>query len=331
MRVNFNSLGLEISGGNRTILELANGLIDRGHKVTITHLGDPSKYQWFPDIKAEIKNIPDTPFSVTDRAIRKYLGKYLKKYQHGQTTDRERKLLNAIPDCDVNVATLCWTAYSTYYSGKGKGYYLVQHFEPLFFEGRPEIQKRAEATYQLPLRKVCVSQWLSDKVGGENIGNGINITKFRDLNLPKKYDVMVVSRGISWKGNYEPVVNGLRREGLSVFEVKANVSEQELVEGYNQSRVFLFLSESEGFGFPPLEAMGCGTPVITTPCLEYANGENVYLLKQKNPETVILEVKQVLKDEKLLESLKSNGAATAKQMDFQNVIKNFLKAIEGEV
>lgn len=330
MHINFNSLGLELSGGNRTIFELANNLVERGQKVTITHLGDPSLYEWFPDIKAEIINIPDTPYSVTDRAIRKYFGKHLTKYQYGKTTDRERKLLNAIPDCDINVATLCWTAYSTYYSGKGKGYYLVQHFEPLFFEGRPEIQKRAEATYQLPLKKVCVSQWLTEKVGGVNIGNGVNLQKFRDLNLQKKYDVMVVSRGITWKGNYEPVIAGLKQEGLSVFEVKANLTEKELIAGYNQSRVFLFLSESEGFGFPPLEAMSCGTPVITTPCLEYANSNNAHLLNDKSPKAVVSEVKTVLKDDTLMENLKANGRVTAQQMDFQNVVENFLAAIKDD-
>jgi hypothetical protein len=328
MHINFNSLGLEISGGNRAIFELSNGLVERGFKVTITHLGDESKYKWFPEIKAEIKNVPDTPYSLPDRAMRKVFAKYLAKYQYGNITDRERKLMNAIPDCDINVATLCWTAYSTYFSRKGKGVYLVQHFEPLFFEGRPEVQARSVSTYNLPLEKLCVSQWLTNKVNGTNIGNGINLKKFRNLNLPKEYDVMVINRKINWKGNYENIVSKLQQEGLSVAEVKSGLTEEEIVEKYNQSRLFLFLSESEGFGYPPLEAMACGTPVITTPCTEYASNNNAEIITQNTEENLINTVKGLLQDEQRMLQLQENGLRTAEHYDIQKTIDNFEKALK---
>jgi len=42
------------------------------------------------------------------------------------------------------------------------------------------------------------------------------------------------------------------------------VSEDELVCLYNYAKVFLYPSLYEGFGLPPLEAMSCGVPVITS-------------------------------------------------------------------
>ena len=41
-------------------------------------------------------------------------------------------------------------------------------------------------------------------------------------------------------------------------------SESELVYLYNACDVLLFPSFAEGFGWPPVEAMACGTPVVTT-------------------------------------------------------------------
>ncbi|WP_440953191.1 glycosyltransferase family 4 protein [Methanococcoides sp. FTZ1] len=42
------------------------------------------------------------------------------------------------------------------------------------------------------------------------------------------------------------------------------ISEKELVKYYNAADLFVFPSLYEGFGLPPLEAMACGTPVITS-------------------------------------------------------------------
>jgi glycosyltransferase involved in cell wall biosynthesis len=40
------------------------------------------------------------------------------------------------------------------------------------------------------------------------------------------------------------------------------LTDRELIQLYNQSDIFVYTSLFEGFGFPPLEAMGCGLPVI---------------------------------------------------------------------
>ena len=328
MHINFNSLNLGLAGGTRFIFELANRLVDLNYKVTITHLGDETVYSWFPEIKAEVINVPYVPYSIPARVFRKIFAKYMERYGYGNLSNRERRLMANIPDCDVNVATFCFTAFPTYYSGKGRGVYLVQHYEPLFFDDEKN-KARAALTYTLPLKKLCVSKWLTEKVQGTNIGNGINLSKFKEQKTPKVYDVMVVQRNSGWKGDYNPLLDMLNRKGVRTFVANGKLSDSDLVSGYNSSRLFLFLSKHEGFGYPPLEAMACGVPVITTPCLEYTNHlENAYVLgKDYSVNDVLGAIQQLLTDDKLYYRLVENGRSTAKEYDFQKVVNRFIEAV----
>jgi glycosyltransferase involved in cell wall biosynthesis len=107
------------------------------------------------------------------------------------------------------------------------------------------------------------------------------------------------------------------------------LSESNLVSAYNSSRLFLFLSKHEGFGYPPLEAMSCGVPVITTPCLEYTNHlENAYVLGvDYSVNDVLSAMQQLLTDDKLYNRLVENGRSTAKEYDFQKVVNRFIEAV----
>ena len=59
-------------------------------------------------------------------------------------------------------------------------------------------------------------------------------------------------------------------------------SDDELAELYSSADIFAFPSHIEGFGLPPLEAMACNTPVVTTDCLgvrDYVdNGKNAIMV-----------------------------------------------------
>ena len=55
-----------------------------------------------------------------------------------------------------------------------------------------------------------------------------------------------------------------------------------LAELYSSADIFLFTSYAESFGLPPLEAMACGTTVVTTDCKgnrDYAIGEYNCLIR----------------------------------------------------
>ncbi|WAT19304.1 glycosyltransferase family 1 protein [Aurantiacibacter sp. MUD11] len=64
----------------------------------------------------------------------------------------------------------------------------------------------------------------------------------------------------------------VKEEGLADFvHFQGPVAPADLVGLYNAASAFLFASRYEGFGLPILEAMACGTPVVT--CATTATGE----------------------------------------------------------
>jgi glycosyltransferase involved in cell wall biosynthesis len=64
---------------------------------------------------------------------------------------------------------------------------------------------------------------------------------------------------------YPPIDLRRAAEALNVadrVDIREYVEEAELAALYRRASVFAFLSEYEGFGFPPLEALSAGTPVL---------------------------------------------------------------------
>lgn len=322
MKINFNSFCLGLGGGNRTVLELADGLTERGHNVTITHLGVPSYYRWYGKPKCEVRNLN---LNVLLRFFNKY---YLKS--KGMAYDKEALLRNYIVDCDVNVATAYDTVYPTFFSRKGCPVYLVQDFEPTFYLHDDGLFTKASYTYELPMQKLCVSRWLAKKVKGEYLGNGVNLTKFRPLNLKRVYDVMVIKRHIPWKGKYDEIVSKLERNQLRV-KVVYDVSEQALVRYYNQAKIFLYLAEkTEGFGLCNLEAMASETPVITTGCTEYCvNNKNALVLsKETDLFQQIINYWRKLNVPSFRREIVDAGLETAREHDFNKVVNRFIELVE---
>ena len=91
------------------------------------------------------------------------------------------------------------------------------------------------------------------------------------------------------------------------------VSELELITLYSMADVFAFPSFFEGFGLPPLEAMACGAPVITsnTSSLPEVVGDAALLINPYNTSELAQAMIRLLEDEKLREELQQKGYARA--------------------
>ncbi len=99
---------------------------------------------------------------------------------------------------------------------------------------------------------------------------------------------------------------------------------------YNNALCFIYPSIYEGFGLPPLEAMACKTPVITsniTSMPEILKDSALYI----NPydfDDIYLKLNMVLEDKNLKNTLIEKGFEHSKNFSWEKTSLNTLKIIE---
>ncbi|MCX6551238.1 MAG: glycosyltransferase family 1 protein [Acidobacteria bacterium] len=84
---------------------------------------------------------------------------------------------------------------------------------------------------------------------------------------------------------YEDLAAVCRNEGvMDAVQLRAYVTDQELADAYRDASVFVFLSEYEGFGLTPLEALASGIPavVLDTPVAREVCGEAAWYVERGN-------------------------------------------------
>lgn len=353
MKVNYIMFGTGLTGGVRVILEIANRLVDRGHEVTITSFGDDKDHSWF-QLNAETIYVKRSRF----KQILRYL---LKNYigVHTYPLQEIFDLNKSIPECDINVATYCFTAFSAFASDTGVPFYHMQHYEPLFFDDS-NLQKMAEATYYLPLNKISNSIWLRNQIK-ERIGCDTpvvnpaidhNIFYPRDVDKnTDKFRILCFGKQTRWKGfpealdaikmvmdkrtDVEFIVYGTNKptyQSAVPFKFIQSPSDEELAKLYSSADIMICPSWYESFPLFPLEAMACGAPIITTPygTEDYAVHEkNCLVVPPKDPKAMSEAILRLLDDESEREFFKQEALKNAKQFTWDNTVDKIEETFRG--
>ncbi|MFH1232239.1 MAG: glycosyltransferase family 1 protein, partial [Patescibacteria group bacterium] len=105
------------------------------------------------------------------------------------------------------------------------------------------------------------------------------------------------------------------------------ISSENKVYLYNLASVFLYPSFYEGFGFPPLEAMACGTPVIASysSSLPEVIGDAGLLVDPYNITEIANALKQILLNKDLSDKLIKKGLEQAKQFSWIKTAREYLE------
>jgi glycosyltransferase involved in cell wall biosynthesis len=90
-------------------------------------------------------------------------------------------------------------------------------------------------------------------------------------------------------------------------------SDDTLAEAYRGAVAFLFPSLYEGFGLPPLEAMACGVPVLTSNVcsLPEVVGEAAVLVQPLDVEEIAAGIRRLVRDAALRSQLRERGLRRA--------------------
>lgn len=108
------------------------------------------------------------------------------------------------------------------------------------------------------------------------------------------------------------------------------VDDKDLVFLYNAADLFIWLSSYEGFGLPPLEAMACGTPIITTKMgsLPETIGDSALFVENpKDIDEISDKIYKVLTDENLRKNLIEKGLEQVKKFNWGRTAEETLKVL----
>jgi len=293
-----------MDGGIRVLAIYADRLRQRGHKVTVVSI-PPARQKIRTKIFSWLrgKGWPKDPASegsyFDNVSVRHHVLKTARPVR-----DRD------VPDADIVLATYWKTApwVAALSPIKGAKAILLQGYETSPGREDPAI----DAAWRLPLSKIVISKWMvkfaHDRFGDANVHfvpNSVDTTQFYALPRRKQQvpSVGILYSTLHLKGvdlalvalkQLRKRVGNLKVVVLSAWPVSPQLplpnwceffyrpTQEEIRHIYAKCDVWLCASRREGFHLPPLEAMACRCPVVSTevggPIDIIENGANGYLV-----------------------------------------------------
>jgi glycosyltransferase involved in cell wall biosynthesis len=108
------------------------------------------------------------------------------------------------------------------------------------------------------------------------------------------------------------------------------VSDEQLPVLYSAAQLFVYPSLFEGFGLPVLEAMACGTPVITsnTTALKEIAADNALAVNPKEPDAIADAINKLLESRDLREQYRRKGQNYAGKFTWKKTAEETKKVLD---
>lgn len=222
-------------------------------------------------------------------------------------------------------------------------------------QGNPLLKMLCRNAFQVPAYRIANSSWLAGEFlrrFGDVVPvvtHGIDCAKFRALPKLSSQDgilrVVTYSRPDKWKGFQDAVaamgelmhrypakiewkVYGFAHEigpenSLAPYQFHGALDHDSLSRLYAESDIVLCPSWYESFPLPPIEAMACGTAVITTPygTEDYAiDGQTAIVVRPRVHADFVGALDTLVKSPELRERLATNGRTMAESLSWDRAV-----------
>jgi glycosyltransferase involved in cell wall biosynthesis len=361
MRVNLVLPNISLSGGIRVALMFAEHLHQRGHRVFVV---SPAPEQ--PRLRSRVKALLKGQGWLTTRHDLSYL-KELRLEVEPRVVERHRAIEDRdLPDADVVIAT--WWATAEWVARlsptKGAKAYFIQGQE-FAFSGQPAA--RVEATWRLPMQKIIIARWLAD-IARDQFADPTTIVvnpgvDFQLFNAPPRakqkqptvgflYSPMFPGKGTATAlaaiAEASTRIPGLHVRAFGTEEVLPSAMlpprseftrrppQEQIRTIYAGCDAWLCSSTTEGFHLPPLEAMACRCPVVSTrvggPTDLIEDGVNGYLVDIGDTAGLADRMVRVLSaDEAEWRRMSDAAYATATRFTWKAATDQFERALQATI
>ncbi len=148
----------------------------------------------------------------------------------------------------------------------------------------------------------------------------------QEQNIKDLYLVLVGAKGWSYSKIFEEVANfPLAKERVILT---GYVADEDLAALYSGALAFTYLSFYEGFGLPPLEAMQCGVPVISsnTSSLPEVVGDAAIMLDPLDVDGLCQSILKLYNNSSLRERMSLKSIEQAKHFSWERCAQKTVKA-----
>jgi glycosyltransferase involved in cell wall biosynthesis len=260
-----------------------------------------------------------------------------------------------LPKADVAVATAWPTAHAVARlpASRGKKVHIVMHHE-----SGTGPERRIQAIYSLPFHRIAFSRFVRDSVQSrfgcdvhQVVPNGVDTSLFFPDGCPEPRTVLMLYHPDPRKGADDGMA-ALTRLRVRMPDVKIQVcgtvrppgcwpswmpveffpDDATLRRRYSAATVLLYPSRYEGFGLPPLEAMACGCPSVTTDVgavPEFAvDAQNARVVRVGDIDAMVNALEEVLVNGAFRNRLAAAARQTADTWSLARVAPLFTEALE---
>ncbi len=337
MKITFILPGGGRSGGIKSTVKAANGLLQKGHRVRLlVNRGGISP-------RAKLRKLwLKARYICSNDWLHLFKG----------PVERFSDILKCTFENNEVVVASGWWAGSEIRRVNHDGIIKVHHVRSML---KDADQMRAAWGENVP--KIVIASYLEEvikNICGQKvyaiIPNGIDAAEFYPSVPESQRNGVGTIFGKSYHKDPETVLGVLKRLKTSfpetpqrVFSVNRKPKDipreifhrlpklEKAREIYSRSLVWFLGSYSEGFGVPVLEAMACGCAVVATDCGGprdiINNGENGFLVQVGNVEQIVSKVKLLLDDVELRQQFIQNSKDTVSKFSWENSIDKLEKVL----